>query len=253
MKTNLSVVMITKNSADVVGVALESVAGMWGELLVDDEGSTDGTREILRRYGATIVASGKQGFGKRKQNLVAQAKGDWILVLDADERVSEELRGEIVRLKDSKTVRQRAFRISYQNYVFGKPVYYGGEKYSKVRLFRNGFGRVSEVPLHEEIDVDGKVGQLKEKIHHHSYRTPWQLFSKFTQYAKIAAGGKQDGFRVGPGMTNDAMVKKLFFYGPHMFWARFIKEKGYLDGWRGFILAFAFAYMETLTYWFLLV
>ncbi len=252
MKTmTLSIVMITKNSAEVVGEALESVKGMWSELLVDDDGSTDGTREIVRKYGATIVASGKKGFGERKQNLVEQATGDWILVLDADERVSEELRGEIGRLRDRKTLRYEGYSIPYQNYVFGKPVYYGGEHYSKVRLFRKDFGRVLETPLHEEIIIDkfhkatpskklrGGLGELSGVIHHHSYRTPWQLFLKFTRYAWIESRTRS---------RND-IIKKLFLYGPHMFWARYVKDKGYRDGWRGFVLAFAFGYMETATYW----
>jgi glycosyltransferase involved in cell wall biosynthesis len=255
----LSVLMITKNCADVVGEALESVKGLWSELLVDDEGSTDGTREILRRFGATIVASGKNGFGERKQNLVEKAKGDWILVLDADERVSSELIYEIRRITNHhkimhvhKNVIEKngspvvAYRIPYQNYVFGRPVYYGGEKYAKVRLFRRGRARISPEAVHEEVVMKkGAVGELKGKIHHHSYRTPTQLFRKFTSYAWIAARQKS---KAGERAT----FQKLFLYGPHMFWVRFINDRGYRDGWRGLVLALAFAYMETLTYWILL-
>ena len=130
------------------------------------------------------------------------------------------------------------WRIPYQNYVFGKPVYYGGEAYGKVRLFRRGYGRVLKTPLHEEIAASGMIGEMKGRIHHHSYRSVGQLFGKFTQYAKIAASQTP---------RND-MAKKLFLYGQHMFWARFVRDRGYKDGWRGLVLALAFAYMEALTY-----
>ncbi len=348
----LSVVMVTYNSADVVEGALQSVDGLWDELLVGDVGSTDGTVGIVKKYrgeiirpirpilpirpmNETIEHNDKNGkikdktLGERKQELVERAKGDWILVLDADERVGEELRREIeslahsprrshgltsFSLPPSEVVNAAAYRIPYQNYVFGRPVDYGGERYSKVRLFRKGFGRVSPEALHEEVIIrkefhkatpcksqgsgledkgwipgqarNGKlIGELKGVIHHHSYRTPGQLITKFTRYAWTAAGmlakkqreqrldprvrgddkewGGDDKLEAGsrvppvrragkPGMTADGILKQLFLYGPHMVWARFIKEKGYKDGWRGLVLALAFGYMEGLTYWFLL-
>lgn len=254
----LTVVMITYNSADVVEGALQSIKGLWDELLVGDGGSTDGTVEMVKKYGATVLSQrAGTALGVRKQELVESAKGpastrggsstrggDWILVLDADERVGIELRKEIGRLGAGKIGREyKAYKIPYQNYVFGRPVYYGGEKYAKVRLFRHGSAKISPDPLHEEVIVKGgKIGELSGYIHHHSYRTPWQLFAKFTQYAWVATYEKK---RKGETLS----LKKLFLYGPHMFWARFVKDNGYKDGWRGFVLALAFGYMEGLTYW----
>ncbi len=236
---SLSVMMVTRNAAGVVGEALESIKGLWDKLLVSDQNSADGTREVLEQYKATIFESRSDNLGKRKQELVKKVKGDWILILDSDERVSPKLRGEIRKLNGKDIV---GYRIPYQNYVFGKPVYWGGERYSKVRLFRRGHGKLTPVPIHEEVIVDGPVGELQGVIHHHSYRTPRQLFEKFTRYAWIAAQEKKKN---GESITTE----KLFFYGPHMFWARFIEEQGYKDGFQGFLLAFAFSYMETLTYW----
>lgn len=252
----LSVVMITKNSGDVVEGAVQSVAGLGNELLVGDGGSRDGTVEMVKKHGGTVISQKHDtALGVRKQELVEKAKGDWILVLDADERVSGELAKEIKRIiRGSSTslgTAVAAYRIPYQNYVFGRPVYYGGEKYAKVRLFRKGFARISPESLHEEIIVkDGKVGELKGVIHHHSYRSPWKLFFKFTRYAWIAA--RMEIASPSERSRNDTF-QKLFLYGPHMFWVRFIKEKGYRDGWRGLVLALAFGYMEGLTYWLMLL
>ena len=258
----ISTVTITKNEGDIITEMLRSIEGQSDELLVDDEGSTDGTVELVKKYGGKVFTSRGKTLGQRKQGLIEKAKGDWILILDADERVSKELKKEIKQILDprvkpeddrkrrgrrddpSTTLRVNGYRIPYQNFVFGKPVYFGGENYAKVRLFRLGKGRVSLEPLHEEVTVEGKIGRLEGKILHHSYRTPVQLFIKFTNYARISAGEKR---RARESVT----LRKLFFYGPHMFWARFIKEKGYRDGFHGFILAFAFAYMESLTYWYI--
>ena len=251
----ISTVTITKNEGDIITEMLRSIEGQSDELLVDDEGSTDGTVELVKKYGGKVFSSQGKTLGERKQGLIEKAKGDWILILDADERVSKELKKEIKEILSERLPRSpqrrgprndncNGYRIPYQNFVFGKPVYFGGENYAKVRLFRLGKGRVSLEPLHEEVTVEGKIGRLEGKILHHSYRTPVQLFIKFTNYARISAGEKR---RARESVT----LRKLFFYGPHMFWARFIKEKGYRDGFHGFILAFAFAYMESLTYWYI--
>ena len=245
---SLSIIMITRNCSEVLNETLESIEGLWKELLVSDQNSTDGTRDILEHYKASIIETESDNLGKRKQELVKKAKGDWILVLDSDERVSAELREEIkTKIHGSRLGgrddKPKAYRIPYQNYVFGRAVYWGGERYSKVRLFRNGYGNVGKIPLHEEITVDGKIGEMKGVIHHHSYRTISQLFRKFTSYALIPARLKK----------KHVTFAKLFLYGPHMFWARFIEEKGYKDGLHGLVLAIAFGYMETLTYWMLLL
>ncbi|MBI5449266.1 glycosyltransferase family 2 protein, partial [Candidatus Gottesmanbacteria bacterium] len=255
-------VMVTRNVEDVIEETLKSAVGLWDELLVDDSGSSDDTVDIVRQFGGRIYHTAGRNLGERKQGLVDRAKGDWILVLDADERISHELFDELKHIlyfdktmhmldfaKGAKSSENSyvAYAISYQNYVFGKPVYWGGEKYSKVRLFRRGCGRISPVPLHEEVIIKNHgIGELRGIIHHYSFRTPWQLFNKFTRYARTAADEKK---RKGEALS----FAKLFLYGPHMFWARFVLEKGYLDGWRGFMLALAFGYMEGLTYWIILL
>lgn len=239
----LSVVMITKNVEGEVGEALDSVRGIADEVLVSDEKSQDGTINILEKYRVKITSTSSVNLGERKNKLVQEARGNWVLVLDADERVSPELQVEIRRIIVSEKNKDVAgYLIPYQNYVFGRPVYYGGERYSKVRLFRKGCGALTADLLHEEVVVDGKILTLRGVIHHYSFRTFRQLFGKFTRYAFILARQKKlNGESAG--------WKQLFLYGVHMFWARYIKEEGYRDGWRGVVLAAAFGYMETLIYW----
>lgn len=251
---NLSVLMITKNNEKIVEDALRSVKGLADEILVDDDESIDRTVEIVKKYGGKILKREGYNLGERKQSLIEKAKGDWVLILDADERLSLELKKEIKEILLPRHVKRNftqdddkivGYKIPYQNYVFGKPVNAGGENYSKVRLFRKRYGKIEKVPIHEDLKITGKIGRLKGKIHHHSYRNPSQLFLKFTRYAWIVSAEK---FKQKEKIT----FSKLFLYGPNMFWARFIKDKGYRDGLVGLVLAKAFGYMEGLTYWFLL-
>lgn len=245
----ISVLMLTKNCRELSKESIASLGGLPYELLVADQNSTDGTGVALKKLGAKIFLTDDENFGRKKQFLVEKATGDWILILDSDERISDELKNEIQQLLAHNTSGKQSvngYNILHQKYVFGTPVYFGGESYANIRLFRRGKGRVTQKALHEEVIVDDNVGQLKGKLLHHSYRTPWQLLRKFTRYAWTAALEKhKEGERV--------TFNKLILYGPHMFWARFLKERGYRDGLYGLILALAFAYMEGLQYWMLCI
>lgn len=165
------------------------------------------------------------------------------MILDSDERVSNDIKKEIKSIITKPHNNYNAYLIPYQNHVFGKPVYWGGEDYKQIKLFLRCKGSVDLFPIHEDVHVYGKIGELNGLIEHYSYRTIRQLFSKFTLYAKIAA---QEKYKKG----EKASIKSLIFNGLHMFWARYIKDHGYRDGWRGFVLASAFAYMEQMTYFY---
>lgn len=192
-----------------------------------------------------ILIQNRQGLGIRKQNLLNCAKGEWILMLDTDELVLTPLAEEVQQVIMFPQNGVNGYEISYQNYVFGKPVYFGGEKYSKVRLFRRKYGSMTQESVHEEVIVAGKIGKLKNYIHHYSYRSLGQVLSKFTRYACQVAAKKRY-------QNENISLKKLFMYGPHMFWSRAINDQGWRDGWRGIVLALCFGYMEAITYWLLL-
>lgn len=168
--------------------------------------------------------------------------GDWVLILDSDEVVSEELKREIIKLLNGQIVKETAFEIPYQNFFLGRPIKYGGEDYKMVRLFRKDALEIRPSIVHNKLFVKyGKVGRLEGKILHNSYRSLWQVFSKFTDYAiKMAKIKTKEGEK--------SSLKKIFLYPTHMFWSRFIKDKGYKDGLFRMPLDIGFAYMEFLTY-----
>lgn len=187
----------------------------------------------------------KESLGNRKNRLINQAAYDWILLLDTDEVISARAVIEIREILKKSPSDIYAYEIPYQNYAFGKLIRYGGEKYTKTRLFKKKFGGVSSAPVHEEIIINGKIGTLKGVIYHNSYRSLVQIVQKFTKYAWQMAGEK---YKAREKVT----LKKLFLYGPHMVWARVIKDEGWRDGWRGILIALCFGYMENLMYWLLL-
>ncbi|MDO8451757.1 MAG: glycosyltransferase family 2 protein [bacterium] len=221
---------------------MKSILEFGAELEISDWASFYKSTKFIQGQSAKLIPAGKLNLGQRKQHLLEQATGDWILILDSDELVSPELRKEIREILKHPPKGISGFRIPYQNYVFGKPVYYGGENYSKIRLFRRGKGRVTPVPIHEEVIVEGKIGTLSGKIHHYSYRTPIQVFRKFTRYAILLGKGIRE-------RRERVTLRKLFLDPIHMIWARYVKDQGYKDGWRGFVLAVAFGYMEAGMYW----
>lgn len=237
----LSVVMITKNCADVLPDALSSVKGLADEIVIVDDGSTDSTRKIAQAYNAKIYLKKDANLGRKKQFGVRKATGDWVLVLDSDERVSDSLRKKIKKIISSERMHS-GYRISYQNHFLGRPVRYGGEDYKMLRLFKRTNADISSALVHEHFQVKkGTVGTVSEKINHYSYRSLPQMYRKFTDYAlREARERTQKGEKTS--------LPKIVLYAPHMFYARYIKDKGYRDGAFRIPLDLGFAYMEFLTY-----
>lgn len=224
----LSVLIVCRKIDDLLLRTIKSVEQLQPQILVD------------------ISADQNKALGDRKNRLIHYASYEWVLVLDTDEVVSKELLREVREVVRINSSEFQGYQIHYQNYIFGKPARYGGERYSRTQLFRKNHGSFSPLPIHEYPIVKGKLGKLKGVIHHYSYVSLPQVLRKFTKYAWQMAGEKQKAHE-------HVTLKKLFLYGPHMVWARAIKDQGWRDGWQGVVLALCFGYMETLMYWLLIV
>ena len=241
MEKGLSVVVITKNAERLLEQSLNSVAKIANEIVLVDSESTDNTLDIAKRFNARIYKHNTRNLGLQKEFGVNKAKYEWILILDSDEIVSPKLLKEIAKTITSKT-KFYGYKIPYQNYLFGKPIYYGGENYQKLILFKKKYCRIKHVLLHENFEVKNfNYGQLKNKIHHYSYVNLFQMYKKFTNYALLEATQKYLD-------QEESSLKKVTLYPLHMFWARFIKDKGYKDGLARITLDIGFGYMEFLTY-----
>jgi glycosyltransferase involved in cell wall biosynthesis len=242
MSAKLSVLMITKNASETLEKSLASIKKIADEIIIVDSKSTDRTVEIAKNYLAKVYVKEFNDIGKQRIYGFKKATGKWILILDADEIVSEKLMKEIKQKIENKIIKINSYYIPYQNFFLNKPLQFGGENYKMLRLFRRI--KISIVPslVHNKIEVKNKkIGYLKGKIFHHSYRSLYQTYKKFTDYGIRMAREKY--------LNNEkSSVKKLFLYPIHMFWSRFIEDKGYEDGIFRLPLDLGFAYMELMTY-----
>ena len=238
----LSLLMITKNAEELLEKSLVSCRGLVDEIIAVDNFSKDQTREILKKFGAKIYKHQEEDLGKQRAYGLKKVSNEWVLVLDSDEIISEKLKEEIVSLLHGFTDLKNGYLIPFQNHFLGKPINYGGENYKMLRLFRKNSVEIKPSYVHEGFQLkSGKPGLLQNKIYHFSYRSIPQMFSKFTDYSVREAKQKID-------RGEKPSLRKIFFYPLHMFWARFIEDKGYKDGLFRIPLDFGFAYMEMMTY-----
>lgn len=188
----LSVVIITHNEELNIGRTLASVTSLMedpgGEMIVLDCGSTDRTLETARTMGAKVFTETWKGFAVQKNSAIEKASGDWVLSLDADEVVPEELRDEIRRTLRRPADGVNGYWIPRMNYIFGRWMRHGGFwPDHKLRLFRRGAGRFVERPVHETMQVDGKLGFLTEPMFHEAYPTLSSYIEHMNRYSSLGA------------------------------------------------------------------
>ncbi len=232
-KTNspaLSVVLMVKNEEANLPRALASV-GFADEIIVADTDSTDNTVEIAEKAGATIINLEWKGFGPTKGEALSQAKGRWILSLDADEEVTPELAAQLGKVANGGEGGPVAYRLTRQANFLGRWIRHSGWFPDHVvRFYRNGHARVTDDPVHERIVADGEVGTLTGILRHYTDPTIDHYLEKMRRYARLSA-------------------EQLFAQGRHAHWTdlvvrpvwQFVKmyllKCGFLDGWQGFVLA----------------
>jgi glycosyltransferase involved in cell wall biosynthesis len=226
----LSVIVITKNEAANIGACLDSVAFADERIVVDDH-SEDGTADIAGRSGARVVARRFDGFGPQKNHALSLAEGDWVLALDADERVSPSLRQAI-----ESAIAQPAsdgYEIPRLSSFCGRPMRHSGWYPDYVlRLFRRGRARFTDDLVHERVVCDGAVARLKEPLLHAPVVRLEDALSRMDRYstagaAMLVAQGRRVGF--ASGIT----------HGLWTFLRVYFLQAGFLDGREGFLLAVA--------------
>lgn len=227
---NISVIIITKNEAHNIAGCLNSLS-FANEIIIFDSGSTDNTVAIAEKYTPHItITADWPGDGPQKNRALAKAQGDWVLCLDADERVSEALAKEIqsVIANDPPFV---AFDIPYQSTYCGKAIRFGdwrGE--SHVRLFRREAGRFTDNIVHCHLSVQGPIGNLQHKIIHHPFHHLGAMLHKLNDYSTQSAKALyQRGKR--------ATLWTALAHGGWSFFKGYLLKLGFLDGREGFILA----------------
>ncbi len=238
----LSVVIICKNESDVIARSLQSLQGLTDDVVVYDNGSTDGTQELVRSFPVRLFEGNWEGFGKTKAKAVALAKYDWILGLDADEAIDEELKQVLLNWvpDNDRTVYSFAYRnfLGERHLRFGE---WGRDRH--IRLFNRRQVHWDDAPVHENLVMPPgtAVKKLKGHILHRTMRDLQDYRHKMVKYAML---GAQKYFEQG---------KKASWYKLHLspgfnFFRHYILEGGFLDGRPGYQSARMTAWYTYLKY-----
>jgi glycosyltransferase involved in cell wall biosynthesis len=228
--SGLSACIVTFNEADRIAECLQSVS-FCDEILVVDSHSTDGTRELAASGGARVIERDWPGYRSQKQFAVDAAQHDWVLCLDADERVSATLRAEIVALRAQGFAGAAGWSIPRITDYCGRFLRHGNAYPDRlVRLFDRRRGGWSGYEIHENTQVHGRIGRLRGQLEHYSYRSIADHQNRMQRYAELMAQAMYErGRRCGLG--------RVLFNPQWRFVRGYVLRLGFLDGWRGLVFA----------------
>lgn len=229
--TTLAALIITQNEEANIEACLQTVT--WAdEIIVIDSGSIDKTCEIARKYTSKVVFHSWAGYSAQKNYGHSMVGSDWILSIDADERVTPELRDEIQTLltRSTNDTSPVAYRIPIRDWMFGKFVNFGSWPHQKhVRLYRSGEVSWTGV-VHERQVVMGEVGHLSHPLLHYSHTSIDRFIDKLNRYTDIEANEMfSRGVRI--------RLASAAFGAVRAFLGQYIRLQGFRDGGHGLILA----------------
>jgi len=230
----VSVTIITLDEAAHIADAIDSAA--WAdEIIVVDAGSRDDTVAIARARGARVESRGWPGWIEQKNYAAALAAHDWILSLDADERVTPELAAEVRALLAAEPLR-RAYRVPRVTFHLGRWIrttdFYPDYQ---TRLYDRRAARWRGKYVHESVGTDGPVGQLRGELQHYSYRNLGDHLDRINRYSTLAASQMHEAGRRAGALD-------LLVHPPAAFLRNYVLRRGFLDGGVGLLLSLVNAY-----------
>lgn len=237
----LTAIIPTKNEIDHIESVIASVA-FADEILVIDSFSTDGTFEKAQSLATKVLQREFDFYGVQKNHAISQAKHEWILLLDADERVTPDLKTEILSLLNGEKVLPDAFRIKRINHFMGQRVNYSGWRNdSVIRLFKRDLCQYDDRHVHESLVVNGTIAQLKHSLLHYSYRSFDRYMQKMNHYANLQA--KDYDSKTGHLTAYHFIIKP--FWG---FFKHYIIQSGFRDGVVGLTIGYVQGYVVFMRY-----
>ncbi len=228
---DISVVIITKNEAHIIGKTLQSLESVTRDIVIVDSGSTDETVAICKQFNATVIETGWSGYGNNKNKGIQASKNDWILSLDADEAIDETLAQSLKQLKPAHD--EEVFDIRFKNFFCNKWIRFGEWGFDwHIRLFNRKKVQWNDSKVHEELIFPRgvKKTKLKGNIMHYTVQNMQEYDAKTDHYARMNArkyieAGKRSNFL------------KQYFSPVFAFIQHYIFRLGFLDGNEGFIIA----------------
>lgn len=236
-KKSISVCVITYNEEANIEDCLKSVT--WAdEIVVLDSFSTDKTKEICLKYTDKFFQEKWEGFGITKNKAVRKCTGDWIFVLDADERITEELKDELLALEPKAS----AYKVARKSF-FGKNwiKYCGWYPDFSIRFFKSGKALFKEVEVHESLEVDGVIEELKNPMLHYTYKDVSDFISRLNRYTSLSAKEKEckSWFK----NMLDVIFRPIF-----TFLKLYILKKGFMQGFDGIKISGLYAFSVFVKY-----
>jgi len=236
----ISIIIITKNEQDNIKDCLESIK--WAkEIIVVDSGSSDFTESICKEYTDKFFVRDWPGFGLQKQRALDLASEKWVFSIDADERVTPDLKEEIISIVQSDA-KHSGFYVPRLAHYLGKEIRYAGWYPDYVvRLVKKDKASFSFDNIHERIILEGSVGHLSNHLLHYPYKNIKHHLEKINQYSSIASKSLfNKGKRISWAMI---FVKSIF-----SFFRSYVLRKGFLGGWSGLVISCSTAISVYLKY-----
>lgn len=236
----LSVVLATYNEDHNLDQCLTSVQGLADEIVISDGGSTDGTLEVAKKFHAKIyhLPNNPVNFHINKNNAIDHATGDWLLQLDADEAVSPELVQEIKSTLSPEHLALstvNGYWLNRKNWFLTRFLTKGGQYPDPtLRLYKRGFGHLPALDVHEQAVVTGPVGHLHSDLLHYRDTSFDKYLSGFNRYSTIVAAHLADK-KIHFNILN--CLNYLFIKPFYYFLSLYIRHRGYVDGFPGFVFA----------------
>ena len=239
-KVPISVVVITKNEEDNIADCLKSVS--WAdELIVLDDNSTDNTVNIAKQYTNKVSSRKMDIEGRHRNYAYSLAKNNWVLSLDADERVSAELETELRELFKTE-MKDKAYSMPIKNFIGKRWIRYGGwYPAPKVRLFDKNHFKYEEAEVHPRVFIDGSCGRLTKDIIHYSYRDYHEFFQSLNNQTTLEA---KKWFKEKRKINFIKMYRKAI----SRFLKAYIQKAGYKDGLLGFVVSYNGGLYQFLSY-----
>ena len=246
IKNKLSVVLATYNEEANIGKCLAAVKNLADEIIIVDGSSTDKTREIATDHGAKVFkTANKPNFHINKQIAIDKAKNDWVLQLDADEIIPPKLAKEI-QTTIEKNQTSDAYWIKRQNFFLGTFLKKGGQYPDPViRLFKKGRAYLPQKDVHEQMVVKGELGTLENPMQHYTAPTFERYLTNANRYTSFTAAQLKKA-KVKVNFFNS--INYIIIKPTYTFLKLFVRHRGYVDGYPGFVFALFSGIHHSLAY-----
>jgi glycosyltransferase involved in cell wall biosynthesis len=231
LRRKISCFLIVCNEADRLEASLRPLAGWVDQLIVLDSGSTDGSVEIARKYADDVYQTDWPGFGPQRNRALAYCKHDWVMTIDADEVMTEELKTEIDTVLSKPNLAANFIRLPWHTFLFGKPLKYGRYSTPQGKLFLKTGAKFKDRQVHETLIMPSRQTiTLKSPLLHYSWRDYQHVSEKHLKYGVLGAQDKAKN-------KKKASILYAFFRSITDFLQQYILRLGFLDGQRGLLMA----------------